>query len=142
MKSIIVLILSLFVFSGQSVMAQAGTTQTGTLGGEQAATQSDKIKWEATVIDMGDIPYNVPAKAIFEFTNISEEPVIILTVRSSCGCTVPDYSKEPILPNENTTVTAIYNARGLGVFQKSITVVTNDNVSHKLTIKGKVVQEQ
>ena len=100
------------------------------------------IQWVSSIIDLGEVPLNVPAKAIFEFSNISSEPVFITSVRSSCGCTVPDYSKEPVLPKASSTVSAIYNAKTPGAFQKTVTVITNDNKEHKLTLKGKVVENK
>jgi hypothetical protein len=141
MKTVIVTFFLLFAMWGQSVIGQVGTLQPATSNQNQS-DQTSKIKWVSTLVDMGEIPYNVPAKAVFEFSNISTEPVFIINVRSSCGCTVPDYSKEPILPQGTSSVTAVYNAKAQGPFQKTITVITNDNMEHKLTLKGKVVNNQ
>lgn len=132
--------LAVLLIAWQPLWAQFIENQaSGTL---TSANQDSTIKWVSTIIDLGEVPLNVPAKAIFEFSNISSEPVFITSVRSSCGCTVPDYSKEPVLPKISSTVSVIYNAKALGAFQKTVTVITNDNKEHRLTLKGTVVENK
>jgi len=97
------------------------------------------VEWVTTTYDFGEIKFNVPVTATFEFTNKSNEPVAILTVKSSCGCTVTDYTKEPVLPNKSSSVGATYNAKKQGVFQKTVTVTMNDNQHYRLILKGTVV---
>ncbi|MBP6978605.1 MAG: DUF1573 domain-containing protein [Lentimicrobiaceae bacterium] len=140
MKIFIVSMLAILFAGWQPLQAQFIENQTS--GTMTSANQNPKIKWVFSVIDLGEVPINVPAEAIFEFSNISSEPVIITSVKSSCGCTVPDFSKEPVLPGASSTVSAIYNARALGPFQKTVTVITSDNLEHKLTLKGKVVENK
>lgn len=127
----------LLVITGLFTFAQNGNEQKST---DATNNATSVISWESTIIDLGEVKYNVPATAEFTFINISKEPVNITSVRSSCGCTVTDYSKEPILPGKSSTVKATYNSKKVGQFQKSVTVVTNDNVSHTLTLKGVVVE--
>ncbi|MEA1878999.1 MAG: DUF1573 domain-containing protein [Bacteroidota bacterium] len=63
---------------------------------------------------------------VFSFTNTGSEPLIIKTVRSTCGCTVPDWSKEPIMPMGKGTIKVSFNpANRPGAFRKGITVVSN-----------------
>ncbi len=137
MKIFIVSVLVILLTAGQSLQAQLISNQA--TGGMTSGNQDPTIKWVNSIIDLGEIPLNVPAEAIFEFSNIGSEPVLIASVKSSCGCTVPEYSKEPVLPKASSTLSAIYNAKSLGAFQKTITVITNDNLEHRLTLKGKVV---
>lgn len=140
MKTLIVSMLTILLATWQPLQAQFIENQaSGTL---TFAIQDSTIKWVSSIIDLGEVPLNVPATAIFEFSNLSSEPVFITSVRSSCGCTVPDYSKEPVLPKTSSTVSAVYNARTLGAFLKTVTVITNDNKEHKLTLKGKVVENK
>ena len=140
MKIFIVSMLAILFVGWQPLQAQFVENQThGTM---TSANQNPMIKWVSSIIDLGEVPINVSAEAIFEFSNISSEPVFITSVKSSCGCTVPDYSKEPVLPGASSTVSAIYNARTLGPFQKTVTVITNDNLVHRLTLKGKVVENK
>ncbi|MGL4331613.1 MAG: DUF1573 domain-containing protein [Bacteroidales bacterium] len=74
----------------------------------------------------------------FTFKNTGKAPLVINRVVASCGCTTPEWSKEPIAPGKSGFVKATYNAVGRpGTFNKTITVFTNTpegNVS--LNIKG------
>ena len=60
----------------------------------------------------------------FVFTNVGKAPLIIHQANASCGCTVPEYTLEPIKPGEKGKITVTYNGKGRrpGVFRKSITV--------------------
>jgi hypothetical protein len=67
-------------------------------------------------------------------------PLIINSVRPSCGCTVADYPKEPIAPGKSGKINVTYNAASSGSFTKSITVTTNAaEANTALIIKGEVV---
>ncbi|MCX6234647.1 MAG: DUF1573 domain-containing protein [Bacteroidetes bacterium] len=105
----------------------------------QGATNASKIIWKFVEYDFGEIKQGSPVLATFEFKNSSNEPVLISNVRSSCGCTVADYSKKPILPGESSTISITYNAQKGGAFNKTITVFLNETDQHKLTIKGIVM---
>ena len=75
----------------------------------------------------------------FVFTNNSKKSIQILTVKPSCGCTTPDWSKKEIKPGKDGFIVAEYNPRGRpGVFRKSLSVVTSDNKRSVIFIKGKV----
>lgn len=75
---------------------------------------------------------------IFEFENKGQSPVIINSVQASCGCTTPEWTKEPILPNKIGRVKATYNPINRpGKFLKTVTVKTNSGVEN-LIIKGMV----
>lgn len=75
----------------------------------------------------------------FEFTNIGKAPVIITNVESSCGCTTPEWTKQPVLPNKTGFVKAIYDPKDRpGIFDKEITVTTKTE-QVKLKISGEVL---
>ena len=63
----------------------------------------------------------------FTFTNIGDAPLVIHQAVASCGCTVPEYTKEPIMPGKKGTIKVTYNGTGKypGHFKKSITLRTN-----------------
>lgn len=66
----------------------------------------------------------------FNFKNAGDQPLIINQVRSSCGCTVPDWSKEPIPPGESGSIKVSFNPKNRpGAFRKSITVQSNAKVN-------------
>ena len=56
------------------------------------------IKWETQDMDLGTIKHQVPKTVEFAFTNSGKVPLIITEVKTSCGCTVAEYPKEPIAP--------------------------------------------
>ncbi len=76
----------------------------------------------------------------FEFTNSGGEPLIITTVSASCGCTTPDYTKEPVAPGKKGMISVAFNPRNRpGTFEKSLNVISNAaNSTEMLTIKGEV----
>ena len=68
------------------------------------------------------------ATFVFEFTNTGTDPLILKNVQPSCGCTTPDWPKEPILPGKKSAIKVSYNPSGRpGSFEKSITVTSDGN---------------
>jgi hypothetical protein len=100
------------------------------------------FKWTAVEHDFGKIKQGVPVTYEFTFTNTGEVPLIISTVQASCGCTVTEYTKQPIEAGQKGYVKATYNAANTGQFTKTVTVNANteDGIA-KLTIKGEVVTQ-
>lgn len=76
----------------------------------------------------------------FEFVNEGKQPIIINQVRSSCGCTSPDWTKKPVAPGQKGFIKATFDPKNRpGPFNKSITITANTNPSITiLRIKGKV----
>jgi hypothetical protein len=108
--------------------------------GQDAAKPSSGIAWTETTLDFGKIEQGKPVNAEFEFKNPSMVPLIISSVRPTCGCTIADYPKEPVQPGKSGKISVTFNAASSGFFQKSIIVSTNateGNVS--LIIKGEVI---
>ena len=78
----------------------------------------------------------------FKFTNEGKTPLILNNVRSSCGCTVPSWTKEPVQPGSGGSIKVVYNTASIGAFNKSVTVNSNAvNSTVLLQIKGNVVQK-
>lgn len=101
---------------------------------------TNPLAWKSEMVEVGDIPQGIPKLIEFELRNNGTTPVIITSANSSCGCTIADYQKEPILPGKTALVTAKYNAAALGAFTKTITVTTSVDESMKvLTFKGNVL---
>lgn len=100
----------------------------------------DGVEWKTIDKDLGQIEHNKPFEVKFELTNRNASALLLKEVKPSCGCTGTDYSKAPILPGESTIITATYNAKAKGAFNKTVRVVTN--VSEKplvLKFKGEVI---
>ena len=100
-----------------------------------------EIVFENTSHDFGNITEGAMATYEFVFTNTGKVPLVISNVQPSCGCTTPEWSREPINPGSKGKVKAIYNTYGRpGNFQKYVTVKSNAVTgSVDLTIKGVVL---
>ena len=88
----------------------------------QAKKVADVAKFEKETIDFGKIKQSVPAKGTFTITNIGTTPLIIEQANPTCGCTISDYTKEPIAPGKTGVINATYNAANAGHFEKHLTV--------------------
>lgn len=84
------------------------------------------------------------AECSFKFVNAGKEPLKIQNVQASCGCTVPEWPKEPLNPGDTGTIKALYNTNNRpGGFTKSVTVTANTQpASHVLSFSGFVVAKQ
>ncbi len=93
-----------------------------------SAKKFPEIKFEKTTIDLGTFSmYDNKQTCVFKFTNVGDDKLIINTVHTSCGCTVADYSKDPISPGGTGEIKVTYNGAGKlpGHFKKSIQVFSN-----------------
>ena len=107
---------------------------------EPAASNGPNMDFEKTEMDYGTIDKGSDPLRIFNFTNTGTEPLVIKSAKGSCGCTVPSYPKEPILPGEASTIEVRYDTKRVGPFRKSVTLTTNEDVGKRvLKIKGKVL---
>ena len=99
-----------------------------------------KIKFETETIDYGTIEKGANGVRVFEFTNIGDAPLVITKVKSTCGCTVPSWPKEPVMPGETGQIEVKYDTKRLDVFIKTILVTSNaQRPSIALKIKGNVI---
>ena len=97
------------------------------------------IEFEELVHEFGTIIQGGDGTFEFIFENTGKEPLIINNVKSSCGCTKPEWSAEPVKKGQKSSVKVGYNTRLVGPFTKTITVYSNaNNAIVTLTIKGTV----
>ncbi|MFT4697435.1 MAG: hypothetical protein ACI9SJ_000558 [Flavobacteriaceae bacterium] len=128
---LIPLFLIVFLFQGLVLQAQ------------DKATTAGVFDFETEVIDYGSIDYESDGTRTFTFTNRGRSPIIIADIKSSCGCTVPNYSKKPVMPGETSTIEVKYATKRVGAFSKTITINSNAFESRKaLKIKGTVTKEK
>ncbi|MCD4794834.1 MAG: DUF1573 domain-containing protein [Bacteroidales bacterium] len=115
-----------------------------------ACSQNDEGKNNAEMtfkedltFDYGKIKQNSEGTHEFVFKNSGNDPLIITNVKSSCGCTVPTYPKEPVKKGNKGNIHVKYDTKRIGVFNKTITVYSNaKNSPIKLRIKGEVFREE
>lgn len=98
-----------------------------------------EITFETNVIDYGKVEYNGDGVRIFKFKNTGKEPLIITRAKGSCGCTVPTWPREPIMPGKSGVIKVKYSTNRVGRFTKTVTITSNAKTPTKrLTIKGEV----
>lgn len=126
-------ILAFVVFGAFCATAQTQTTAPAATSGGPVMT------FEVTTIDYGTIEKGGDPLRKFKFTNTGNEPLIIKNAKGSCGCTVPTYPKEPIMPGETNVIEVRYDTQRVGPFTKTVTLTTNETADTRtLTIKGEV----
>lgn len=107
---------------------------------EKAREHGQEIWFEEHMHDYGQIEKDSDGSWAFKFKNLGDEAILINRVRSTCGCTVPDWPQEPIEPGASGEIKVVYNTATTGTFLKSVIVYsTAANSPVKLQIKGKVV---
>ncbi len=106
-----------------------------------SAKKTASIDFETEILDYGTIEKGTDGLRTFTFTNTGNAPLIISDVKTSCGCTVPTFSKEAILPGEEGEIKVKYDTKRVGAFTKTITVSSNANLTRKtLKIKGNIIE--
>ena len=108
-----------------------------------ASAQIDKgakIEFSKETHDYGTIKYDADPYCTFEFKNTGNEPLIISNAKGSCGCTVPEWSKEPIAPGATGSIRVKYDTKRPGPINKSVTIDSNaiNEPSKIIKIKGEV----
>ena len=99
-----------------------------------------EITFDRIFHDFGNINEGQIVKTFFTFTNTSQNDLYIVDARGSCGCTVPECPKEPILPGETGIIKVNYDEKRVGSFNKSITITSNAKNSPKIIkVKGKII---
>jgi len=104
--------------------------------------QQPVITYEKTEHDFGKIhEEDGRVTVVFTFRNEGMSPLILSNVRASCGCTTPDWTKEPVEPGQTGSIKVTYNPNGRpGRFQKTVTVTSNaTEPTTKVYIKGEVI---
>ena len=132
MKKVIYLLGIMLLFVGVAKAQDSKAVQNG-----------PEIEFEKVVHDYGDVPYNGNGECEFRFTNTGTEPLLIQKPKSSCGCTIPSWPNEPILPGESDVIKVTYRTNRAGNINKTVTVTSNavKNSTVVLRIKGRVLEQ-
>lgn len=105
-----------------------------------AQDKAAKIEFKQETIDYGTIEKGADGVRTFEFTNTGDAPLVISKVKSSCGCTVPSWPDQPIMPGESAEIQVKYDTNRVMPIRKTITVTSNaKRPTVALKIKGLVV---
>ena len=132
MKKVLYLLGIMLLMAGAAKAQDKETVQMG-----------PEIEFEKLVHDYGDVPYNGNGECEFRFTNTGTEPLLVQKPKSSCGCTIPSWPNEPILPGESDVIKVTYRTNRAGNINKTVTVTSNavKNSTVVLRIKGRVLDQ-
>ena len=108
-----------------------------------AAGVKPNMDFKDTLHDFGTIHQDEVVQHEFTFTNTGKGPLIISSASGSCGCTVPEFPRDPIAPGESATMKVTFNSAGkIGHQEKSVTIHTNTlRGIHMLYIKSEVIKK-
>lgn len=110
-----------------------------TAGAQGNTVPEDFLQFREMSFDFGKIPQGKPVYHVFEITNTGKETLKLDDVHATCGCTTPEWSKDPIAPGASARIRVGYNAAAEGPFDKPITITYNNSQQTKvITIKGNV----
>ena len=132
MRRIFFVTLSFILFSGLKAQTLNAVQKTD----QPAIVDALSLKEEA--YDFGTIPQGKPVYYFFTVANNGTAPLKLDNVQASCGCTTPEWNKEPIAAGGTDKIKVGYNAATEGPFEKFITITYNGNQSKQIKIKGTV----
>lgn len=94
---------------------------------------------DTTILELKNLEINKTTTAKFSLKNIGPNPLVVNNVTTTCGCTVPNWSKQPVLPNKTTDIVVQVTPNKEGYFKKNVTIYCNIERRYvKLVIQGKV----
>jgi hypothetical protein len=101
-----------------------------------------EIQFKTQEISFGNVEHKNDTCCSYKFINSGNTPLLIIEVKSNCGCTVPNWTEKPILPGEAGEIKVYYDAENLGYFFKTIQVYYNGKSSPQtLFVKGEVYKK-
>ncbi len=126
-----------------TVNSTTPTSVPGSPQGQEAAKPTGPVTtvaYEETSYNYGKVVDGDVVKHVYKFKNTGKEPLIISDAKGSCGCTVPQWPKDPIAPGATGEIKVEFNSKGKqGPQEKKVTVTANTNPAQSiLTIKGEV----
>ncbi|HUR31007.1 MAG TPA: DUF1573 domain-containing protein [Saprospiraceae bacterium] len=134
-------IFAIILMATFQLAAQATPTEETPLPASKAV-----LTFESDVVDYGTIDQGGEPLRLAKFTNTGTEPLIISGAKGSCGCTVPNWPKDPIMPGEASQIEIRYDTKRVGAINKTVTVTSNDSIGkHTIRVIGTinaVVQEE
>ena len=102
-----------------------------------AQLHGPRIQFDTTTIDIGEMLQGGDAQFVYKFQNVGDQDLVLTMVKSSCGCYVPKWSSEPVKPGGESEVIGKYDSNRIGMFQKSLTVVSNDTITGNIILYAK-----
>jgi hypothetical protein len=119
-----------FALNAQSPVLKTASTP--------ANPKEDILQLKESGYSFGKIPQGRPVIHVFEIVNTGKEPLLLENVQASCGCTTPEWSREPIAAGASAPIKVGYNAYAEGRFNKTVTILYNNGQTKTLIISGEV----
>ncbi|HNT71325.1 MAG: hypothetical protein BWX61_01183 [Bacteroidetes bacterium ADurb.Bin035] len=105
------------------------------------SAQEPMMSFDKTSHDFGKIKMTEKVSVDFTIKNIGKAPLFLSEPKSTCGCTVASYPKEPIMPGQSSKITVTFEPEKEGPFTKQITIFSNaENSPITLVIKGEIIK--
>jgi len=104
-----------------------------------------KVKFSSNEVNFGTIEQNSEPFRSLKFTNTGNEPLIIKSARGNCGCTVPTWPREAIMPGESSELKVKYSTERVGAINKKVTITTNEpegENTHIISVVGNILGGQ
>ena len=92
---------------------------------QEETADGAKISFDQKVMNYGKVEKGGNGTRVFKFKNEGTEPLVLNSVRASCGCTTPKWTREPIAPGAGGEITVKYDTNRMGNFHKTVTVQSN-----------------
>ncbi len=128
----------LTIYSLMMAIAIRAQTNAVTTPFPAAVSKPEVLVLKETGYSFGKIPQGRPVIHVFEITNTGSQPLLLENVQASCGCTTPEWSREPIAPGATVPIKVGYNAYSEGHFNKTVTIFYNNGQTKALIISGEV----
>lgn len=122
-----ILITAIFIFGFHGLQAQ-----------QKTVAANSRYNFLQSEYDFGKIAQGRPVTFDFKWVNTGKDAVQIRDVQAACGCTTPEWVKDPVKPGDTATIKVGYNSAAEGAFDKIVTVYLNNNEQKVLRIKGLV----
>ena len=120
--------------SGEEATAQAEVTT-------ENVESTTSIAFEEEVFDFGSITQGEKVTHTFKFKNTGDADLVIVSAKGSCGCTVPEWPKEPIAPGAEGEINVVFNSEGKnGKQHKRVSIVANtEPATSAVALKGEII---
>ncbi len=145
MKTIYILAASILIFTNSCKEHSTEVTTNDVMNTKSADGSSNTalpdMKFEEETHDFGRITQGEKVAYAFRFKNTGGSNLIVSSAHGSCGCTIPEFPKKPILPGEEAVIDVVFASEGKsGIVEKSVTIVTNCEPSTKIIyIKANII---
>jgi len=104
-------------------------------------TPGPKLTYATSVVDYGEVEYAGNGERTWKFRNDGNQPLMITHAKGSCGCTIPEYPKEPIMPGQEGLIRIKYDTKRSGPIARTVSLTTNEpegSNMHEIQVKGNV----